>query len=664
MNKLSFVYFLVLTTCLPGFGQKIVPSPADLYNEVLEYVLAGEYNEALPILKSLEDKGYHTANISYKIGECYLNIPGQKTNAIPYLKDATLKISPKYTGNTLDEEYAPVKSLLYLGIAYRLNNDLSNALACFNSYLNRADDVEIENRALAEYHIERCNNARELIASPAVFTTDTLSGIINSVVSNSNPLLTPDEKVMYYMNQLKFYDAVMRTAKSDTSWQMPENLTPEIKSDGDHYATGLSADGNRLFLTCYDPYRSGEIYSTEFNDGKWTELTRLNSNINTVFNESHASLSPDGKYLYLASDRKGGFGGMDIYRSAITASGEWSDPVNLGPLINTPYNEESPFVTSSSGKLFFSSQGHYNMGGYDVFASSMDTDGNWLPPVNIGFPLNTTDDDLFFFPIGSGNVAYQARFSGNTARQDILRYTIHSFGKPARFTVSGKVNLQSDPDYNPDNISIAFVDKTTEDTLALQKLQHDGSFRQKLPGGLYYLNFSDETQLLLTREFSIPDYFPHNALILNTDITVPSRFIADTLFVKDILFAFDKSLIDDQYMSYLDEIVHKMIEYPALTLRLNGYTDSKGKESYNKELSLMRARVIQDYLKNKALFAERISVDGFGEDGPVAINTNADGTDNPQGRSYNRRVELLFTGSPDALTVIMLRDIPDNLMRK
>jgi hypothetical protein len=253
MNKLSIVFLLVLTACLPGLGQKIVPSPADLYNESLEYIFAGEYNEALPVLKSLEDKGYHTANISYKIGECYLNIPGQKTKAIPYLKDATQKISANYTGNALEEESAPVKSLLYLGIAYRLDNDLNNALACFNSYLSKIDDVETENRALAEYHIERCNNALELIASPAIFTADTLSEIINSVVSNSNPLLTPDEKVMYYMNQLKFYDAVMRASKSDTSWQIPENLTPEIKSDGDHYITGVSAGGNRLFLTFYDP---------------------------------------------------------------------------------------------------------------------------------------------------------------------------------------------------------------------------------------------------------------------------------------------------------------------------------------------------------------------------------------------------------------------------
>ncbi|MBG0859278.1 MAG: PD40 domain-containing protein, partial [Bacteroidales bacterium] len=494
MNKLKVFTVLILTAYLPVSGQKIVPSPDDLYSDALEYIFAGEYNEALYVLKSLEDKGYTTANMNYKIGECYLNIPGQKTNALPYLKDAAQKISVNYSGNTLQEEFAPMKSLLYLGIAYRLNDDLDNALASFNAFINSVDDVDIDNRKLAEYHIERCNNARELIAAPAKFSSDTLPDVINSMVSNFNPLVTPDEKVLYYMNQLKFYDAVMRTVKNDTLWQNPENLTPEIKSDGDHYITGMSADGTRLFLTSYDPYRSGEIYTTEFKEGKWSELTRLNNGINTLFNETHATLSPDGKYLYLTSDRKGGFGGLDIYRSAVKPSGEWDVPVNLGPLINSPYNEESPFVSSDSRKLFFSSQGHYNMGGYDVFVSSLDSSGNWLPPVNIGYPLNTTDDDLFFFPIGSGHIAYQSCFTAATAHQDILRYTISSFGNPARFTINGKVNLQSDPDYNPEKISIAFVDRSTNDTLAVQQLQHDGSFSQKLPGGMYCVNFSDETR--------------------------------------------------------------------------------------------------------------------------------------------------------------------------
>lgn len=662
MNKLKLVVILVLLSTISGSGQKIVPSPEDLYDDALEYMLAGDYIEALYPLKSLEDKGYNTANIQYKIGECYLNIPGQKKNALPYMQDAVQKISVNYSGNTLQEEYAPVKSLLYLGIAYRLNNDLTKAQESLNSYLSAVDDADLDNRKLAEYHIERCNNARELIAAPAIYSADTLPGIINSMVSNFNPLVSPDEKEIYYMNQLKFYDAVMHSVKNDTSWQAPENLTPNIKSDGDHYITGMSADGTRIFLTLYDPYRSGEIYASEFKNGIWSALSRLNDNVNTQFNETHASPSPDGKYLYLTSDRKGGFGGLDIYRSEMMPTGEYGPPVNLGPLINTPYNEESPFLSSDTKQLFFSSQGHYNMGGYDVFVSALGADANWLPPVNIGSPLNTTDDDLFFFPAGTGKVAYQSHFSSSTGRQDILRYTIISFGNPARFTLHGRVNLLSGPDYSPDNLSVSFIDANSMDTLSVQQLLPDGSFTQKLPGGMYRLIFNEKTRLLLTKELSIPEYFPHNELVMNVDIEVPGQIVIDSLFVRDIRFAFDKSVIDEKYHDYLDELAETMKKYPALTLQINGYADSKGRENYNLELSHARARIVQDYLTSRVPLAERISANGYGEKNPVAINTNIDGTDNPQGRSYNRRVELLINGCPAELILIMDRDIPESLL--
>ena len=664
MNKLIAVIFLLLTASFQGSGQKIVPSPADLYADVLEYMYAGDYTEALPVLLALQEKGFSTANISYKIGECYLNIQGQKTKAIPYLKEAAQKISKNHSDSLLEQEYAPVKALLYLGIAYRLNNDFNKATDCFNDFLQTVDDVDKDNRALAEYHIERCKYARELMASPAKFTVDTLPDILNSQVSNFNPLVTSDEKVLYYMNQLKFYDAVMHAVKTDTLWQVPENLTPEIKSDGDHYLTGMSADGTRLYLTSYDPYNSGEIYTASFEDGHWSELRRLNGHINTRFNETHASPSPDGRYLYFTSDRQGGFGGLDIYRTLLSPAGDWGPPENLGPLVNSPYNEESPFVSSDSRKLFFSSQGHYNMGGYDIFASSLDGDGNWLPPVNIGYPLNTTDDDLFFFPLGTGNIAYQSHYSPSLAGQDILRYEISSFGNPARFAIIGKVNLQAEAGYDPRNISVTFTNNNANDTLAVKSLQPDGSFRQKLPGGAYRLDFSNETGSLLSKDLVIPDYFPHNELLLQADITVHTRATADSFLLKDIRFAFDRSKLDEKYQLFLDEILQMMVKYPGLILQINGYADSRGRESYNMKLSLLRARAVEDYLKPRVTAKERISVNAFGEKTPVAINFNDDGTDNAEGRSFNRRVELVLTNAPPELIIKKYTDVPENLLIK
>jgi outer membrane protein OmpA-like peptidoglycan-associated protein len=658
----AFVFLFILVSSDAVYGQKIAPSPADLYTTVGEYMFADDYREALPVLLSLADKGYNSANISFKIGECYLNIPGQRTRALPYLKEAAMKISAEYTGVMIDEPNAPSKTLLYLGVAYRLNNDLDNAVSSFTEYLNSLDENDSEGRALVRYHIDRCLNARELFAAPAIFSSDTIPDVINSQVSNFNPLVTFDEKVMYYIDQLPFYDAVMHAIKIDSTWQKPVNLTPEIKSDGDHYITGMSADGTILLLTSYDPYRSGEIYATEFKDNTWSSLQRLNGNVNTLFNESHASFSPDGKFLYFTSDRRGGYGGLDIYRCERIASGEWGPAMNLGPLINTPYNEESPFVTTNPARLFFSSQGHYNMGGFDIFCSSTDVHGQWLPPVNIGYPLNTTDDDVFFFPVNSGIIGYQARINRYTSFQDIVRYSISGFGKPARYTLQGSVEIKSEPGYDPSGIAVHILNKEKGDTLALQRLKSNGTFVQKLPAGEFVLDFSADNASLLRKELNIPEYFPQDDLVLNASLTIhPINAPPDTFWVRDLYFDFDKSLPGDYSSQYLLEVSGMLSTYPGLSVRVNGYTDELGSDSYNISLSRKRADYIGDYLKNRLSESSRIIAVGFGETSPVAVNHNPDGTDNSEGRKYNRRVELVFENIPDGVVFIRQSDIPGNL---
>ncbi|MBN1144480.1 MAG: PD40 domain-containing protein [Bacteroidales bacterium] len=662
MSKKAIIIFLFLTILIPLPGQKIVPTPADLYKDAVEFMYSEDYKDALFILLNLQENGYRNPNTSYLIGECYLNIQGQKTRSIPYLKEASQKVSLGYKGNTLEEAYAPVKTLLYLGIAYRINNDFDNALHYLNSYLNTIDDVEKDERNLAEFHISRCNNAMEMIQAPSEFSSTTLPDEINTAYSNFNPLVTNDERVIYYMNELKFYDAVMTSVQADAGWQPPENLTPKVKSDGDHLVTGLSADGKQLFFVAYDPYHRGELYTATYINGAWSELEKLNNQINTQFNETHASVSPDGKTLYFTSDRKGGYGGLDIYRSYLTGSGEWGKPVNLGPLINSPYNEESPFLSADGRNLYFSSQGHYNMGGYDVFFSALGEDNHWLPPVNIGYPLNSTDDDLFLFPLGDGHLAYQSRYSAVNGQMDIIRYHIKKIGKPARFFVNGKITLQADSGYDASRVQVAFIDQLTVDTLVVKSLNEDGSFRQKLPAGNYNLDFSEENQKLLTKNLNIPDYFPHNNLVIQEEITVPSRKARrDTFYVKDVRFAFNNCKLDEIYRTYLDEVATILRKYPELVVQTDGYTDALGSTGYNYNLSLMRATAVADYLKEKQILPDRIRIQAKGETNPVALNKNPNGTDNSQGRSYNRRVELIFSGIPVEVILLPINDVPESL---
>lgn len=664
MNRCTQIIFLLLSVNLQLWGQRIVPTPDDLYTDATEFMYSGDYRDALDILLTLHSKGYRTANISYLIGECYLNINGLKISSIPFLKEAAGNISVNYSGKTIKEEYAPSKTLLYLGIAYRLNYDFDTAMRYFREYINNLNDSEREQILAAGYHVDRCNYARELMASPAVIRCDTVGMDFRNSIPCFNPLVTPDEKTMMFMEQLKFYDAVICAHKSGIKWSSPENLTPLIKSDGDHSITGISSTGNQLFLMNYDPYTSGDIYTTEFNNGEWSPVRKLDSPVNTVFNETHASISPDGSVLYFTSDRKGGYGGTDIYRAEKNERNEWEKPVNLGPLINTPFNEATPFVSSDGSRLFFSSQGHYNMGGYDIFCSSLDGEGDWFPPVNIGFPLNTTDDDLFFFPLGNGQVAYQSRFPLNSSGSELVRFEITSFGKPERFMINGKVDIHADPGFNPSSISVAFIEKQENDTLAIKLLNEDGSFRQKLSAGNYKIDFSFDRKQLLSRELIIPEYLPYNNLVFHEEIGIPTVTAGDTIYLKDILFEFNTVKPREDYLADIDKISHILYRYPEATVRILGYADAIGSNKFNLGLSLKRAQIIKEILENQLGKTLRTITVPNGENGAIAVNRNADGTDNPQGRQYNRRVQVVFEDLPDNMKVVNVNEVPADLKLK
>ncbi len=224
------------------------------------------------------------------------------------------------------------------------------------------------------------------------------------------------------MTALKFYDAINITRKQeDGTWGTPRQITAELEPDGKLFANSLSRDGTELYLNQEDVFNS-DILVSKFEDERWGKATLLNKEINTKYWESHACISGDGESLFLASNRKDGLGGIDIWVSSKGPEG-WEEPKNIGDVINTELNEDHPFLSADGNILFFASQGHYNIGGYDIFYSAKQSDGSWGEPKNIGYPLNTTDDDLFFVPVGNGESGYQALFSeDNIGSRDIHRY--------------------------------------------------------------------------------------------------------------------------------------------------------------------------------------------------------------------------------------------------
>ncbi len=659
-------------------------SPDELYQEAGEFIMADEFAEALPLYLQLLEKGYTTANVHYKIGQCYLFIPGQKANSIQHLEIAAKKAASNYKGLTPDEDSAPLHALFLLGVAYRTNSQLEKSIQSFESLKDSLSDDPAELMKVEE-QLKLCDNARELVRNEINLRATRLHDIINTSYSNFNPVVNHDETMIYYMDALKFYDAVMRSEKHKGSWQKPDNLTPKIKSDGDHYILDVSEKENKLLLRLDDPYTKGDIYICEYRNGKWGKVKKLNGNINTRYDETHASFANGDSTLYFTSNRSGGYGGLDIYRSDLNSNGDWGPATNLGPVINTSLDEESPFMSDDNRNLFFSSQGHFNMGGYDIFVSEINVDGDLQNPLNIGYPLNTTDNDLFYFPVKKGKQGYHAKYTNNSdGNLDIYRYEILTTANPARFTIKGHISLPPQSNIPYESIIITLVDKSRNDTLLTDRAAKDGNYLYKLPSGDFELNFSTDQGFLDKKDVSLPQYLNVDELVFNSElkyepaeaavtstaegITKPviaeSVIVTDTFICRYIFFGFDRYKITEDGISYLKELITLLQEYPDIHLKVAGHTDAIGSEIYNKALSLRRARQVAGYLSSRGIGQDRILVSGYGEELPAAINSNPDGTDSPEGRKYNRRVEISLDQTPDNLIIIRRVHIPENLRIK
>lgn len=422
MSKRVVCLFLAFVLIVPIFSQDN-KELQDSFLEAEYFLMNEEYPDALPYYLSLYEKLPDNANLAYCIGVCYLNIPSKKNLSVDYLINASKNMSARHREGTITQYTAPYEALYDLGRAYRINFKFDKAIDAFSRYLETLLPDDEENIDFVKHEIEACNRAKDLTAKPIVYTEENMGELFNDEKDNFNPLISADGKSFAYEVSLKFYNAVMFSKMVNGKWSAPLNITPELQSDGDFYISCLSADGKILLLSKDDNVNS-DIYESSYDGHNWSKTFKLNKNINTKYWESHGFISEDGKVLIFASDRPGGFGGLDLYISH-KVNGDWSTAVNLGPEINTQFNDDRPFLINNNKTIFFSSQGHDNIGGYDLFRSDLQSNGLWSNPKNLGYPLNTPDDDTFFMPVGDGKSGYYSRFkvTGGFGKEDIYKIT-------------------------------------------------------------------------------------------------------------------------------------------------------------------------------------------------------------------------------------------------
>ncbi len=381
-----------------------------------------QYDLALPIWKNLIQEQPDNFNLNYKYGYCILNASTGKAKALPYLEKARNGITKNYAPYDFDEKNAPNEVLYYLAKAYHLNYKLNEAQQTLDVFRGAVSKKHVltENANLLTIQSEV---AKKQVGAPKNYIIKNVGNKINGPYSDFGPVITGDNNVLFFTSRRlrtdnsnkefispqdgKFFEDVYVSYrdKETGEWGEPKVIDVISNPRSNQASISASIDGKTLFVYV-DDEGDGNIYTSEYDGNEYTRLKKMEGKINSLDWETHATISTDGNTLFFVSDREGGFGGRDIYKVVKLPNGEWSEPSNLGPTINTKYDEDSPFFHPDDQTLFFSSNGETSMGGFDIFYSHLQKDGSWSSPTNIGYPLNTVDDDIFLVTTPDGKYGY------------------------------------------------------------------------------------------------------------------------------------------------------------------------------------------------------------------------------------------------------------------
>ncbi|MDA3953040.1 MAG: hypothetical protein PF485_05305 [Bacteroidales bacterium] len=518
MKRIGILIFLSLILISKSFTQEYYELE-ELFLDADSWFFYEDYEEALPLFLRILETDSVNYNVMYKVGFCYLHIPGQKEKSIPYLEQAINKTTFNYRNNTYAEKLAPIDALFYLGNAYLVSNQINESIDAYTGFQNaitrtkKVANKDIYNINYLNRQFDACRNAIQFQYHPIDFIARNAGNKVNTRFNEFNAVVSGDGSTLVFTASLQFYDAIFYSKKdSNGLWSYPMNLMGQLGIDDKSSTTGLSFDGTELYIYRDDDF-DGNIYVSYLKDGFWTKVRKLGENINTKYWESHASISADNQKLFFASNREKGYGDLDIYVSERLTDTTWGVALNLGNTINTVWNENTPFLTPDGKRLFFSSEGHSGMGGYDIFYSEI-IDDEWTEPVNIGYPINTTDNDIFFVPFEKGSFAYCSLFKKQGfGGQDIYHFQLFSIPDYNNILVEGILNMDNETDRNVKNFSINIIDQENQDTIkVLNPYKDDFDYQYRTPLGVNHLVYESAlndvgTQYFISTGYEINERF-------------------------------------------------------------------------------------------------------------------------------------------------------------
>lgn len=673
--KRSIFLGVLIILCLNIFAQNVeftkynFPDRRKALSDALDHIKEGDkYFEEGPGMYSFAIEQYMKANefnpnnalLNYKIGRAHL-VDNDKSTAIKYLEKA-YSLNPKIAPEVNDINYL-------LARAYHLNYEFDKAIAKYKEHMNSLNPEQIAlQKKRIDKQIEECEVGKKLVADPVRVFIDNMGPLVNSAYSDYSPLINPDENMLIFTSTREnttggkrdddsyYYEDIYVSYYKNGKWSIPTN-TLNVNGKNHDATAGISADGKVLFI--YQASNGGDIFKSELLGGEYQKIDRMDKEINTNAQETSASLSYDGTTLYFTSEREGGYGGSDIYYTKKDSKGRWSDAVNMGAAVNTPYDENNVFMSIDEKSLYFSSNGHKSMGGYDVYRSDL-VDGRWTEPVNLGYPINTPENDVFFTLATSGKRAYySSKKKLGHGSYDIYMVTLLGEAKPMinnyrevplAFEASNERPYELEPKIEQqtvltgailDAVTLQPVQSTIEITdnskgtiiASFENNSTTGNYLISLmPGFNYGIAVNSEGYLFHSENFNIPE--DAMARRIKKDIMLKKVEVGSKIVLNNIFFDFDKATLRPESEVELDRLYKLLQDVPTLRIEISGHTDNIGSAQYNQKLSKERAKTVVNYLVDKGIDRSRLEYAGYGFERPIAPN------DTEEGRQMNRRTEF------------------------
>ena len=498
-------FYLIIITLILGSNLLKAQLPSGSYSDYFRegtFLLIEEnYDMAQKNFIQAYKIDSSSANINYNVGACYLNSATKKSWAERYLAKSITNISKNYNPDSPSEKGAPPMAYLLYGKALHFNYKFDEANAQYDIFEKNYAKDKTSKEEVAFLKMQT-TYAKELVAAPINVKVENLGDSINSEYPDFSPVLSADERMIIYTTRRKMptssekgldgqypEDIVVSYKDDNNIWSGPKPISEFINTNGNEASINLTPDGQTLIVYQDAGTGGGDVYYSTWDGKDWSSLQQFGSDINTKYWETHACLSADNNTLYFVSDRPGGYGGRDIYRCVKLPNGKWSLAQNAGPIINTKYDEDGPFIHPDGITLIFSSNGHKTMGGFDIFVSIIEEDKRFSEPVNMGYPINTPGDDVFFVTSPDGKRGYfSSSKDGGKGEKDIYMMFIPDAKEKPLALFKGGI-IPADGEKLPDDLEIVVTNKETGEIVGRYRPKANGTFSTILPPNKNY-NFS------------------------------------------------------------------------------------------------------------------------------------------------------------------------------